>query len=276
MKSSQPMADVPAFPRYLADWMIQRGHHWITLPEAAKLLGLSEAAAPATLARLRDRGLLFSPTPGAYAPVPPEFRDWGALPASHFIDPLMRSLGHPYYVGMLSAAESLGVAHQHPQVFQVVTTARLRGRRFGRVRLQFVTSRHAAERPTRTVNTPTGTMAISTPEVTALDLVQFPACGAGLSNVCTVLGDMLDEKLLDLTVLAGLAPSYPRAVRQRAGWLLERAAGDLETDVDLSELRATATVRTAPALLNPSRPRRGGTFDASWNLIVNANVESDL
>src|SRR5665811_2574872 len=65
----------------------------------------------------------------------PEFRSWGAVPAAHFVDPMMRHLGHDYYVCLLSAAEIHGFSHQRPQVFQVMTPARLRARTFGRVRI---------------------------------------------------------------------------------------------------------------------------------------------
>jgi predicted transcriptional regulator of viral defense system len=119
-------------------------------------------------------------------------------------------------------------------------------------------------------------MLISTPEATALDLVTFPEYSGGLSNICTVLGEMLEEKIVDLVVLADVAQGYPSAVRQRAGWLLGRAAAYLDITVDLTGLRTASTLRAVPAVLNPSRPRRGGTFDESWNLIINADVEPDL
>ena len=65
-------------------------------------------------------------------PIPAEYRSWRAVPASHFIDPMMRHLDHGYYVGYLSAAEVHGAAHQRPQVFQVITDARLNDRTFDR------------------------------------------------------------------------------------------------------------------------------------------------
>ena len=74
---------------------------------------------------------------------------------------MMQHLGHYYYVGLLSAAEIPGSAHQRPQVFQVMTSARLRDRAFGRVRIDFITSVHTSDRPTESVNTPTGTMRVS-------------------------------------------------------------------------------------------------------------------
>jgi hypothetical protein len=106
-------------------------------------------------------------------PIPAECREWGAVPASHFVDPLMAHLGHPYYVGLLSAAEAHGAAHQRPQVFQVLVDGRVRDRSFGRVRLEFHTSSRVGSLPTVRVNTPTGQMTVSVPEVTAFDVVQF-------------------------------------------------------------------------------------------------------
>ena len=250
------------------------------------MLGVSPALAAPIVARLRGKGLLFSPTRGHYVPIPPEYRAWGGtVPASHFIDQFMASMAHPYYVGLLSAAEVYGVAHQHPQVFQVVTDARLRGRSFGRVRLEFITSARVGERPTRQVNTPTGTMRVSTPEVTALDLVTWPEHGGGLSNACTVLVEMLEAThdcepgAIDIELLATAALGYPIAVRQRLGWLLEFAGsrrGEPAVGLDLGPLRATIVGRSVPARLNPALPRRGAAYDESWNLFVNTTVEPDL
>lgn len=263
-------------PRELAGWLIERGQHWIALAEAADLLGVSAASAVPMLARLRAKGELFSPNRGVYVPVPLEFRSWGALPATHFIDQYMRSFNHPYYVGLLSAAEILGVAHQHPQVFQVITTGRLQDRNFGRVRVQFVVSRHAAVRPTRQVNTPTGTIRVATPEVTALDLVGAPEHSGGISNVATVLREMVEEGIIDPVEVARTSSTYPIAVCQRTGWLLQQAAADAGVDIDMVPLHTSTATRKAPALLDPAVPRRGGVYDQAWNLIINVALEPDL
>lgn len=263
-------------PRDLADWLLARGRHWITVEEAARLLDIPERHVAPTLARWRHRGLLFSPTTGAYVPIPPQYRSWRVVPAAHFIDPLMRHLGHDYYVALLSAAQARGIAHQAPQVFQVMTTARLRDRQFGRVRIQFITSARVPDRATTTrINTPTGTMVVSTPAVTALDLVAFPLYSGGLSNVVTVLGEMLAESILDVALVADAAIAYPASVVQRAGWLLEQAAADLGMPVDLGPLEARARRRSTPTPLASSGERRG-PLDRRWNVLVNTPVESDL
>ncbi|MGH9190440.1 MAG: type IV toxin-antitoxin system AbiEi family antitoxin domain-containing protein [Acidimicrobiales bacterium] len=228
-----------------------------------------------TLARWRQKGFLFSPTRGVYVPIPPEYRSWGAVPASHFIDPLMRHLGHDYYVALLSAAEAHGFAHQRPQVFQVMTPARLRDRSFGRVRVSFVTSVAVASRPTVERNTPTGTMRVSTPEVTALDLVSLPRRSGGMSNVATVFGEMIQDHALDPGRLAEVAAGYPTAVAQRTGWLLDLMAKEIQTSLELEALHEVASSRATPAMLDTYGPC-SGPFDERWNLTVNGSIEPDL
>lgn len=263
-------------PRELADWLLARGRHWVTTAEAASILNLPPELVPPTLARQQRKALLFSPTRGAYVPIPPQFREWRAVPASHFVDDLMRHLGHPYYVALLSAAEVHGVAHQRPQVFQVMTTARLDPRTFGRVQIRFLSVKDTPDRPVTRVNTPTGTMAVSTPEVTALDLVRFPGSGGGLSNAATVLAEMAEESLLSADVLATVAAGYPRAVTRRTGWLLDFVCARTGTTLDLSRLRELADPGDPnPTLLAP-RKNRAGERDPVWNVIVNTDVEPDV
>lgn len=268
-------AEAPPSPRDLADWLLARGRHWVTSAEVASLLGIPPEQVAPRLAGARRRGHLFSPTKGAYVPIPPEYRSWGAVPAAHFIDSMMLHLDHPYYVGLLSAAELFGVAHQRPQVFQVVTTARLRDRSFGRVDISFITVADMASRPTTTRNTPTGTVCLSTPEVTLFDVVAMPAQAGGLSNVATVVGEMLEGDLLASAALGNVARRYPTSVAQRAGWLLDLVGEEAGTSLDLDGLLAVAHRRSTPTLLLAGGPQ-AGPLDQRWNVVVNGQVESDL
>ena len=269
-----PSVDEVVEPRHLADWLLSHGRSWVTTEEAAELLGIPVEHVLPTLARWRRAGHLFSPTRGAYVPIPPEYRNWGVVPAINFVDQMMSHLDHPYYVGLLSAAEFHGFAHQRPQVFQIVTPARLRDRAFGRVRLNFITVADISTRPTVTRNTPTGTLRISTPEATLLDLVSMPRRGAGLSNVATIAGEMLEEDALDLAELAVVAEQYPAAVVQRTGFLLEHVAGIVDVEVDLVGLRAVALQRITRTRLRPSGP--AGPLGERWNVIVNTQIAPDL
>jgi hypothetical protein len=49
----------------------------------------------------------------------PEYRSLACLPADQFIPALMKRFDFAYYVGLLSAAQLRGAAHQRPQESQV-------------------------------------------------------------------------------------------------------------------------------------------------------------
>lgn len=261
-------------PRELTDWLLSRGRGWVTTADAAALLGIPETHVAPTLARWRHRGHLFSPTKGLYVVVPSEFRSWAAVPASHFIDALMTHLGHPYYVALLSAAEVQGFAHQRPQVFQVMTPARLRDREFGRVRMRFVTDASMDGRSTDDVNTPTGTMRVSSLETTALDLVAHPNLSGGLSNVATIVGEMVEERRIDVGRLTAAAVAYPSSVAQRCGWLLDYTADLVDVELDTSPLYQSLN-RPRLVFLEPSGGKQGER-DRRWRVIVNSMPEPDL
>ena len=116
---------------------------------------------------------------------------------------------------------------------------------------------------------------MSTPEATIFDLVGQPRHGGGLSNIATVIGELLDDAKVDLDLLAAIAGDCPSAVVQRTGWMIEHVAVEIGKSLDLTHLEAVAAQRTERTLLSSSGPRRGST-DRRWNVVVNIEVESDL
>lgn len=255
----------------LPDALLAAGVHAFTTADAAAAAEIKQDSARPALARLIKNGLAFTPARGLYIPIPPEFRSWGAVPALWFIDSLMAHLDRTYYVGYLSAAELHGAAHQRPQALQVVVDRDLRDRTFGRVRLRFITNREAGNLPSVRQNTPTGTAALSTPELTALDLANRPDNGGALHNVATVLIDLAREGRLDDAELAKLARKVPVAASRRVGWIVER-----HTDVQLDALaQATGAAADEPSKLDQHGPRRG-KVDRRWRLRINAVIEPDL
>jgi predicted transcriptional regulator of viral defense system len=267
------MDDVGVAPSDLADWLIGRGQHFITTTEAAKVIGVPAETVPASLKHSRKAGKLVAVTKGAWVPVPPEYRSAGAPPASHFIDQLMTHLGHPYYVGLLSAAAMHGASHQSPMVFQVVTPARLRDRMIGRNRIQFLQRASTTERPHQQRNVPTGRIWVSTPEATVLDLAESPDDGGGLSNVATIIGELLQDSLIDVAALAEVSPLYPTAVIQRAGFLIDLMAAEVGAEADTDALQLTVKGSRYRALSPGDVP---GEHDERWHVIVNIEIEHDL
>jgi predicted transcriptional regulator of viral defense system len=259
----------PVTPNSLPDLLLSEGRTSFTLAEAKSMLDRNDDAVRTGLARLARKGAIFSPSRSFYVVIPPEYRLWGAVPAAHFIDPLMRFLDRTYYVALLSAAEMHGAAHQAPQVFQAMVDQPLRDRDFGRVRLRLFTSAHVIDAPVERRNVPTGTVRLATRELTAVDLVERPGNSGGIDNVATVLTELgqLDGKLL-----AEVAAARSRSVARRLGWLLTFVGAD----VDLDPLRdLTAVGEGEPTDLRAGAPRRG-PVDRAWHVRVNVEVQPDL
>ncbi len=258
-------------PRHLADDLISRGKHFVTTEEAAVILGVEPTSVRSSLRRSIEAGAVIAITKDAWIPVPAEYRRLGAPPPSHYIDALMRHLGHPYYVGLLSAAQLHGVAHQAPMAFQIVTPAVMRDRRVGRSQLHFIRRAAAPQRATTTLTVPTGRVVVASPETTLLDLVEAPEEVGGLDNVATVVRDLLDTGSITLERLADAAGHYPTAVVQRAGYLIDLL--DPDERLDLADLEHVVAGHSL-AVLDPGN-RRPGRRDKRWNVLVNADVEPD-
>jgi predicted transcriptional regulator of viral defense system len=255
------------------DGLQARGRYTFTRSEAAAGYGRADAGLTNALGRLARKRRIVSPRRGFYVIVPVEFSIPGSPPADWFIDDLMRYVGHPYYVGILTAAAHHGAAHQQPQQFQVVSDVPFRPVKVGRVRIEFVKKAGVERCPVVRLNTSTGTMAVGTPELTAMDLVRYVSHAGHLNNVATVLselGDKIDPaRLLEVVELTAVEVS----VVQRLGYLLDKV-GRCDVGASLAawiEARAPRSVALQVGL-----PASGAPTDERWRVRVNTEVESDL
>lgn len=247
-----------------------RGRYTFTRTEAESETGRSFVAAQSALRRLKERGRIVSPRRGFYVVVPPEYRAAGSPPASWFIDELMRYLGQPYYIGLLSAAAIHGAAHQRPLVFQVVTSKPTRAIRVGKVAVQFSMSSRVEQMPVMEKQTETGTMHVATPETTAFDLVRYQAGAGHLSNAATVLAEMAER--LDSRALVTIAPLVGLPDVQRLGYLLD-AIGASDLTGPLARWLQKRRPRAVP--LRPGEPA-DAEVDRRWHVLRNAELEVDL
>ena len=252
---------------------MSRGRYTFTLEEAVDALKVNNIAARATLRRLKAKKLLTTPARGFYVIIPPEYEPLGCLPAEQFISELMKYFGSTYYVGLLSAAEFFGAAHQKPQEFQVVTSHNRKMITCGEVTIRFVARKRIDMVPTISLKTPRGFIQVSTPEATAFDLLLYPEYAGGLSNVATVLSE-LSEKM-NPKKLREAALSVPTVSSvQRTGFLFDRVlkmkqfASPLET---LVRKKGKAIIPLVAAGV-----RSGVKIDHKWNIFVNEKIEPDV
>ena len=251
--------------------IVARGRYHFTTEEAARTAGVSHIAACAALRRLRNKGSIAAPHQGFNLHVPPEYRRLGCLPPEQFVPQLMEHLGLDYYVGLLSAAEIKGAAHQRPQTFQVMVAVNRPPIRCGEVRVQFVARRNIREMPTIKKNTPRGYMTVANVETTAFDLIGYSHHSGGFNNVATVLSELSETMKGD--ELVRIAPHSPVPWRQRLGYILDIVGAGAVAD-PLAEHVAKIAKEYVP--LNTRRKQKQGERSRRWKLIINDDVESDL
>jgi predicted transcriptional regulator of viral defense system len=256
----------------LLSYFRANGRYSFTIDEAEQQLDLSKIAALNAIHRIKQHGVIASPVNGFYLIVPPEYQAFGCLPADLFIDDLMKFLKLPYYVGYLSAAQLYGAAHQKPQRFQVVTTKSRQPIYCGRISIEFIQNKFAAQIPVRQIKTASGYINVVEPEALAMNLVSSPQHAAGISNVATVLMELAES--FDINRFKKLATINTELFWiQRLGYLLEF--------LELSEIAAELFKLLENKKLHwiklvSSSKYQALSRDSKWKIIINTEVEPDL
>lgn len=129
-----------------------------------------------------------------YSVVPIQYISRGLVPPLFYIDQLMAYLGKPYYISLLSAAELHGAAHQRPQRFSVTTIyPKATTSKEKNNLLIWNYKRDIAQELLYRKNSETGVVKFSSPELTAVDLIQYENKIGGLSVAATFLEELLES-----------------------------------------------------------------------------------
>jgi hypothetical protein len=156
----------------------------------AALPNTSLAALKQALYRQQQRGRLVKLSRGSehWLIVPLQHACAGAPPIEAWLDQYMRkTLGIPYYVALLSAAEAYGASPYGVMVTQVMVPERRRPIMVGRHEVVFYTRARVRCMPTRWHETVQGRFKIGTPELTALELIERMVAVGGMARVRDVL-----------------------------------------------------------------------------------------
>jgi len=237
---------------------------------------ISHEAISLNLTRLSGKKKIASVYKGFYVIISPEYSLQGMVPPILFIDSLMNHLKHPYYVGLLSAASLYGAAHQRPQEFFVISQLpAIRSVHKKGNKINFIGRLVIYEKFLERRKTPAGYVKVSSPELTALDLLQFERHIGGLNRAATVL-DELSESIKAENFTRDLILSVPVVMVQRLGYILER----ILKKIDLAEILFQKISKEHPGLnrrpLKAGWPVKGYRTDPKWNLIINVEIETDL
>ncbi len=236
---------------------------------------LSEEAIKLALNRLSGKDKILSIHKGYYLIIPPIYQRKGILPPIYFIDEMMKYLNRPYYVGLLNAAALHGAGHQQPQTFCVVSVFPvLRPTIKKGLRINYLTIKEIPIHYVEQLKTETGYVNVSSPELTATDLVQYERHVGGLNRVATVLNE-LSEVIRPEKLNKDFLENIPIATIQRLGYLMEYELdrGDIANKLfeEMQNLRKVF-YRTP---LKSNKPSKGYETNEKWKVVLNTEIEID-
>ena len=249
-----------------------RGRYSFALEELQKEFGLHYSTIKLALYRLKVKKEIAQIRQGFYVIVPPEYSAQGVLPTVMFIDCLMKYLGKPYYVGLLSAAALHGAAHQQPMTdFVVSQTPVPRGISNKKMKIVFVAKKTLLFEGIIQKKTPAGHVNVSSPELTAFDLLENIHT-FGINRITTVVQELYEEmRPSQLAKIAKLIDN--KANIQRLGYILDMVVS--EETLANSLYKVLNKTSFSPVPLSPQKGRKG-RIDNKWQIIINMQIESDL
>jgi predicted transcriptional regulator of viral defense system len=241
---------------YHLDALRGQGRHTFTLPELRQQFDISDQALGKALQRLKQKKKAICLRKGFYVITP--------IPTPNsFIPELMKFLKRSHYTGLLSAA-----AHHLPRPetsinYHIITTRPVvLPIRTNQLNINFYYKRKWHQDDIIDD--------ISSPELTALDLVRYADRLGGLNNITEEL-DLLTE-IMDAEALATTAKNYADTTTvQRLGYILHEILYNgpfAESLIDYLK-----TTRFYPVLLHPQKEKPENMVSGNiWRVVPNVEI----
>ncbi len=238
-------------------------------------LGVSENALKKTLQRLKDQKSVVMVRREFYVIVPPEYRVKGIIPTNLYVNDLMKFLNRDYYVGLLNAAAYHGAAHQQPQSYSIITEGiALRPIKNDKVNIHFYIKKFWNKKDIIKKKVDTGYINVSSPELTALDLVSYYNEAGGLNRVATVIEELKEVIQADKLVEAAIQYNETSTV-QRLGYLLEHVLEENKISDALYDY--LEQIEFYPILLRTQKKKPENMITGNkWKIVPNVEIEADI
>ena len=235
----------------------------------------SETANKFALKRLSDKNKIISIYKGYYLILPPQYAKKGVLPVPLFLDAFMHYLQRPYYVSLLNAAAYQGASHQQSQEFFVITTFPvLRATQKRGLKINYMSINKIPEGLIVKHKTEAGYLNVSSPALTATDLVQFEKRTGGLNRVSTILNELANN-IKPSDFKKALFNHVPATAFQRLGYLLEFVCNQQNLADTLFKTMEDHKLMLFRIPLKASKTSKGFSSANRWNVIVNTEIEID-
>lgn len=271
------MATTTTSHNYIENYLDQqqsRGIYSFTTDELRGKFKTSPEALIKAIQRLKLKGKIAQVRKEFYVIVTPEYSHRGIMPTWNYADALMKYLKRDYYIGLLNAAAMHGAAHQQPQDFYIIMKKPpLRDIINKKAAIHFSVKKEWRKEDIIERKTETGYVKVSSPELTALDLVFFQDNIGGLSRLATLLDELAEA--IDAKKLVKSAKHYGQiTTAQRLGYMLENVLNNKEkTEPLFAWLKEQ---KYFPVVLQSGKKARNTRTNNRWRIIKNASPQSDL
>jgi predicted transcriptional regulator of viral defense system len=257
--------------QYLEE-LARSGQYYFLLDQIADKLGHKKNSISVSLSRLAKSGKVqmirmgFGIITGSTN---------GPLDPSYFLDAMMKHLEAKYYVGLLNAAAYKGASHQAVMSYTVVTDKFLKPIKLKGLTIDFITKKHFEDiTEIEKVGGLGGYFYISSPELTAVDLIRFPKKSGQLNNIATVLSELNESIKKENLKNISEKSRTPITALQRLGYLFDVVLGERNLSDVIYKVIVKRKMQLIPLSIGkPSNKKT--TIDKKWNLKINTRVEPD-
>jgi predicted transcriptional regulator of viral defense system len=246
-----------------------KGRYSVTLDELKIKFNTSEKAILQNIYRLKSKNQLAQVRREFYVIIPPQYSVLVMVPPALFIDDMMEFLDREYYVGLFSAAALHGAGHQQPMEFQVmIKTPPLRSIKNKKLNISFFTRAKWEKDQIVEKKTETGYINVSSPELTAFDLVSYSKKIGGLNRIVPILEDLTE--CMKTLQLRRVAASQKITAIQRLGYLLDKM-GNKPLANTLYKIIEKEPRKKIPL----SQPHKSltGIVNEKWKVLVNTELD---
>jgi len=257
------------FDKYLQK-IRSKGRYYITLSELEKNSNLSYKAIQQTIFRAKKSRKIAQIRQGFYVIIPPEYSISGILPVYLYIDDLMLYLKRNYYLGLFSAAILHGAGHQQTMNTQlIIEQPSMRKIKNKKLEIAFFTKNNWNKKDIIKKKTDAGYMKVSTPELTAIDLIYYHKRIGGINRTLPILEELSEE--INPHRLFETAQIFKNQTTiQRLGFLFDKVLN--ENTLASMLHKSIENIKTNKTLLSSLSPNKG-KINKKWNVVINIDTD---
>lgn len=226
------------------------------------------------LSRLVAKNKLINIRREFYLIIPPRYSKQRQIPIQLYVNKLFKTLKREYYLGLYSAAKFHGASHQQThQEYIIIDYPKIGDIERNEIKLRFFTTTNWPQGNIIEKKSDAGIFNISSPALTAVNLIQYQNKIGGINRMLAVLEELIEE--ITIKDISELLQWYShKSTLQRFGFILEELGAEIEIISEILEHLNSS--KYFPTLLVPRSNQKVGKVNNKWKIEVNTKLENDL